>query len=465
MRWRPTHARVHGIAVLLGFAVGFAAWIGVFASQFGMPSLSSRWTWELLQKKQAIADRAQGPKLVVAGGSSALFGIRAEQLGRELGVPAYNMATYAALGLPYMLHRIEGMVRPGDTVILSLEYELYYHDPFPPQVDFLSAHDPAYFEQLPILKQLNGIFRIDLGRAISPWVADPSVASPRNPLSAYEAKDQLNAVGDALGNNAVLKNEGSRALVDSLPAIPVDVKPPNEREIEAFAAWAREHRIKVLATHPSLIDFGPSWKTPQLRRAMEAIDQLHSRIGMPFVDRWEDVLYPRPFFFDTIYHLDSVAASIRTRALMARVRSHIDRSKAWAPLSPADPPNNPLAELAQNFAGWEPLTGFGMVEGPYPQWNLGPVIWAWSPRSEFVVRSDVAGLARFSASLRGSHAGQRTELWAKGARLSAVEFEDDKDFRDWTAEVKLSAGENRFVLLHSNGGYLSSLIRRMRIDR
>lgn len=456
--------RAHAAALLTGVLLAAGAWAGLFIAQFGRPTLSTRWAFELLQAKDAISRATPGRRVIIAGGSGALFGIRAAQLEHALGVPVINMATYAGLGLPYLLHRLQAQARPGDVIVLSLEYELYSREPDSVQVDYLSGRDPAYFRAMPVLDQVTGALRMDVGRALGPRLEERRASPPRNPLNVYEAPRHLDEVGDTLGNNAVLKNKALRDEVALLTPFEFSLGAKNERMLSEFSAWARAHEIRVLASHPNVIDFGGSWRAPKTVAAVRAIDDFHQRVGMPFLDEYVDTLYPRADFFDTAYHLDSVAARMRTDALVPRIASHLDRTTPWGMIETLAEPDHPLAELAKNFSGWEPMTGFGLVEGPYPQWKLGAVIWSNGTRSELVVRTDRASAARFAASIRGSAPGQRTELIVNGESVGSITFENDTDFRDWSAPVRLNAGDNHVELVHTGAKPQAALIKRMRFD-
>jgi hypothetical protein len=452
------------VAIALGFAIAAATWAALFAAQFGRPTLGTRWAYELLEAKDSISRAAAGRRVLIGGGSNALFGIRADRLQHALGVPVRNLATYAGLGLPYLLHRLKQQARSGDVILLSLEYELYSRQPDSVQVDYFSARDPAYFRSMPIATQVTGVLRMDVGRAIGPLLQSHYREPPRNPFSVYEAPQHLDEMGDTLGNNAVLKNDALRRQVDRLTPVDIKLGPDNAIILRDFAAWAQSKGIRVLATHPNTIDFGPAYRTREVERHLREIDGLHAEIGVAFLERWDETIFPASYFFDTVYHLDSMGAAIRTDALAARLRSHIGPSASWGPVIQPVRVDHPLARLARSFAGWEPLTGFGYLEGPYPQWDLNGAIWSEAPGSQMAVRVATAGKAHVMMSMRGSARGQRTELRVNGGIAGIFQFPDSDDFHEWATDIQLKAGENRLDFFHHGAQRQAVLIRALRVD-
>ena len=56
---------------------------------------------------------------------TANHGINAEEIERQTGFPTANFGTNAGLGPSIILHLTRKVCRPGDTVLLAFEYELY----------------------------------------------------------------------------------------------------------------------------------------------------------------------------------------------------------------------------------------------------------------------------------------------------------------------------------------------------
>jgi hypothetical protein len=92
-----------------------------------MPSLTAAgyWVREMIIVKRALADSSSSPRIVVLGGSSALFGIDARQVTAETGVFTMNMGLHAAMRMDRLLAVGEETARRGDIFVLALEHTFY----------------------------------------------------------------------------------------------------------------------------------------------------------------------------------------------------------------------------------------------------------------------------------------------------------------------------------------------------
>src|ERR1022692_1229931 len=86
------------VALLAGFLLMFGLLVGAFCLNLGVPSPSSRWAFELNQKKRHMADQAASPRLLLVGGSATLFGLSAKEIEAQTGCHTINLGTHAALG-------------------------------------------------------------------------------------------------------------------------------------------------------------------------------------------------------------------------------------------------------------------------------------------------------------------------------------------------------------------------------
>ena len=83
------------------------------------------WVHHLFLRKEAALQLApSGPRVLIVGGSGCLFSLDAAVLERELEQPVINLCSHAGVGLEYMLARARRHARPGDTVLLALEYRV-----------------------------------------------------------------------------------------------------------------------------------------------------------------------------------------------------------------------------------------------------------------------------------------------------------------------------------------------------
>ena len=112
------------LALVGGFILSIAFFVGCLYTLAGVPTESTHYDYDITQRKQLLAAERPGHRLLVVGGSSALFGINAQLIEKETGHPTVNMGTLLGLNLDYRFYLIKKIARPGDTILLACEYEL-----------------------------------------------------------------------------------------------------------------------------------------------------------------------------------------------------------------------------------------------------------------------------------------------------------------------------------------------------
>ncbi len=305
----------------LGLGLMFALAVSAFLLNLGAPTDASGWACEILRKKEAAAAEAGSPKLLIAGGSASLFGISARELERQCGIRAVNLGSHAALGTDYLLHVARQCARPGDTVLLVLEYELYYHGRVEARwadklfLDYLVARAPDYFWSLTPREQWN-VFMLMPGDRLIRGLKQrfrrpraPAYGGVYNPAFINRWGDQTNHPDhDKPANRSGITN------VVSVLSGRLREPPAGLPVIARFCQWAREHGVRVLATYPNLAD-RPEYESDSARRFIASLEDFYRAQDVPVIGRYTDFIYPADDFFDTMYHLTEEAAVARTRRL------------------------------------------------------------------------------------------------------------------------------------------------------
>ena len=78
--------------------------------------------------KHALLDATPVARIILVGGSNLTFGMDSPRLSAALERPVVNLSLHAALGLPFLLAEALAVARPGDVVVVSLEYEHFQFD-------------------------------------------------------------------------------------------------------------------------------------------------------------------------------------------------------------------------------------------------------------------------------------------------------------------------------------------------
>jgi hypothetical protein len=321
------------VALLAGFLLMFGLLVGAFCLNLGVPSPSSRWAFELNQKKRHMADQAASPRLLLVGGSATLFGLSAKEIEAQTGCHTINLGTHAALGTSYILRLAEQTARPGDTVLLVLEYELYTYGKLNQAwadkilVDYIVSRDPAFFHGLSIPEQWNLFMLTPISRLVDGLKnrRRPEIPFDDSGFGVYSVR-HLNKWGDLTGHTSAhrLAQRESILKLKSVLGRGLPEHPEGFTAIASFCRWAQTNRIRVLATFPNICD-QPEYHSPAAQHSIKIIEDFFARLGVPVVGEYTDAILPEEELLDTIYHPTEEAALARTQRLIPKLNAALKR--------------------------------------------------------------------------------------------------------------------------------------------
>lgn len=323
------------------FGVLIAAWFGIVIAISGVPTVSSGPTCALLSEKQRIAkmlaEASDHPRLFLVSGSSTHFGLSAETIEKALGIPTVNYGSHAEMRLSVMLVEIRHLVRPGDIVLLSPEYERYTASRLTQVlIDYLFACGTKTLQALPWTKQIEATFKLSPTRAITGIAAlfgfddiAERFAYINLPLPSgerYEGDVSIGPRGDAIINLPSAVTSQYRRRVREAPPAPLIFNAVSEdvEAIGAFAAWAKNNEIRVIATWPNTVNF-TVYRTAKAHDFFDQIREFYRSHGIPIIGTPESVLFETDAFFDHEYHLHQIAVIDRTKALIPLLRTVLEQ--------------------------------------------------------------------------------------------------------------------------------------------
>ncbi len=318
----------------VGFLVLLAIWCGLFAAAIGLyDKFGDRTIAAWYQIKREAVDAAAGkPKIVLAGGSNVLYGLRAAEIGRMLGVPCVNYGVHAALPLDYLLSSWKQALDCGDLLVLSLEWQFLRRRPDEINevfAGYLLGGDPRYFLKLPLAAQAALVFGASPRRLLLPlFVSRRENAEMQNVCYEWNAAYYVDRHGDYLRNppergdaNNVRKLLGLR--VGQVVAPPGKKDDPNEeaawQKIGEFAEWAAKKGVRIVYAAPALLS-RPEFSAAKYRKRFAAAEAHYAALGILVVSPQRRNLYPPELMFDSVYHLNSEGAALRSRQLAEALR-------------------------------------------------------------------------------------------------------------------------------------------------
>ena len=278
--------------------------------------------------KRALAESAPAPRVVLVGGSNLAFGVDSVELGRALGRRPVNLGLHGGLGDAFILNQAASVVRPGDLVILSLEYGA-----LPPTavLNDLLYQEPAAAVHLDAAGR-----RLAADTALDYFVLRARGAARRLLLSLFHQPAAVRPLYSAAGFDASGDFVAHRSLTldpgrELLGAIASETPPGKLDRAAAFADAVAAAGAALVVAYPPM----PQAAYEAHRANLVAWDRaLRDRLPVPFLNTPGEAALPEEMFFDTPYHLTGEGADRRTADLIARLRAS---GRAAAPRHAASP--------------------------------------------------------------------------------------------------------------------------------
>lgn len=294
------------------FALG---WITLIAGQLGKPFVNNLWVEGAYAQKLAQAEAIRQPKLVVVAGSNAMFGIHSPTLAQALGRPVINLGVNAGILSPYLLIYARQAVKPGDWVLLPLEYPLY-HDRFEVNQVFLEywlSHPVTYglnplrlarlLAETPLLRVVQGYQGVPAGFQVAGlYGAQHLDANGDQSLSAHAQRSEALFSG---ARDSAVQHYGAQASAfnGSWPMW------------QAFARDVRAAGGCAVFVPPAMLDRTAYHQDPMEAAFYEGLPSEAARHGLLYMGEPLAFMYPTDAFFDTNYHLTAEMRLMHTQRL------------------------------------------------------------------------------------------------------------------------------------------------------
>jgi hypothetical protein len=305
------------------------------------PVPAEYWVGEMIFIKKELVKAYKGKsKIIVAGGSSTLFGIDADYASKQLGMPVINFGLHAGLRLDKIFKEVNAVVERGDFLILTLEP--YYYDcavPFSAwQVNNIVGWDHEAWKDMNYLEKSRFISSVSPTLFASMLLTDfekkfyPSAVSDRlatmdqsKVLSRFNSRVisssfeysayQLDNLGD------MQQAEGSKFSGQSFDVKrPLHVCDGTKNNLMEFVNGMREKGVQVYFANTPYI--ASSVNMDEIEKGEAGFLEELSAVGV-MIDQRKDVFFDRKYFFNTDLHLNTEGRRLRTNAFIKAVRKNV----------------------------------------------------------------------------------------------------------------------------------------------
>lgn len=325
----------YGLGVLAGFVSAGAAYFGLI--HLAMDHLwVDQWVHNVLVAKRMALLQTDSPRTVAIGGSSGLFGVKAELLSRESGTRVINGATHAGIVTDYYLDLCRHHLRPGDSCLIHLEYTKWEIDNVTSWL-LEQAVSWGRLEQPPRILELTPARKLaamppETLAAAGLAALYPKALSPTSPVRIELPGGEVewlyggfspgvSAHGDLIFST-LAKSAARPEATAYIPTRPFNREAESVQRVEAFFAWAASRQIKVYVTFPATIQHEMAdFRKPEFRVWIDSMLEWLREHGAVPLGRPEDYAQPLEAFLDTHYHLTEEGRELHTRRILQQLQA------------------------------------------------------------------------------------------------------------------------------------------------
>jgi hypothetical protein len=305
------------------------------------PVPAEYWVGEMITiKKALVKDYAGKNKLIIAGGSSTLFGIDAESASKSLAMPVINFGLHAGLRLERILEIVGSVVEHGDLLVLPLEppyydcnsqlnsghvtniigwdHEAWKEMSYSEKLDFVSLVSPTLLSQMlvaEILKKLHPASISDRLNSLDSSLVLSRFRSRKAPSIFEYSAYNLNSHGD------IQRTEGSKFKGQGYDVnSPGHVCDKTAKMLSGFVGRMKKRGVRVYFANIPYIATKVDLDT--LRKGELNFLNEFIPIGC-FIDNRVDLIFDKKYFFNTDLHLNSEGRALRTDAFIKAILKNV----------------------------------------------------------------------------------------------------------------------------------------------
>lgn len=307
------------------FLICWIIFLLLVSFQIGFATSIPRAHHELYTLKSNIVNSIDERKLLIVSGSNSFYGISCKMVYEKTKFPCVNGGTTILEGIDYILYNARSWAKPGDTVLLPLEFLHYQYNGKPSQhiIQYTFAYDMNYFKQRDINTQISLVAGISLKNLFKNTLHRISKIG-RTTSNEIPYKHHINKYGDSTENQETL---------DSLDGLkPYNIDAPLQytegmKSIEKFVEWCRINNINVLATWPNTLYF-EKYDTAASQSFFNRIKEFYKSIEVPMLGNPKDFMYDKSLFYDAAYHLNTKGVRKRTQQLLDLLEPYLEEIKS-----------------------------------------------------------------------------------------------------------------------------------------
>ncbi len=310
----------------------FLVWAGVIAAEAGRATKMSQWVYDVYMKKESITKSIKGKKIVIVAGSNALFGVDSKMLQNAFGTKVVNFGVNAGVGLPLILYLAKRVIKPGDTVIMPLEYPLYSYNGKPGEqmIDYILSREPGFFWHLTPKEMFYIIWHTGIKRVWRGYT-DKSIEGVL--VGGVYGVKNVDSRGDQINSSLKYRTKDMEREVERLAKSPEHYGREFKssalgwRYLKEFGKWCKKRGVKLVLMPSALMRCKLYLEDNKERRFYSNLPKIARKKGFVYVGKPYEYMYNKDDFFNTNYHLIDSARKKRTLQIIKDLKKIIAESR------------------------------------------------------------------------------------------------------------------------------------------
>ncbi|MEP3654743.1 MAG: hypothetical protein ABJO36_07595 [Litorimonas sp.] len=286
-------------------------------------AIPATYKWFLLKE-------TPGPRIIFESGSNSHHAINTDAVGKALGRTAINIADNGGYALEDKLTRLETYARPGDVLVLPLEWTFYHREKLTDNyVDTLFNSNRDYYQSMPLNKRIARSLSLPPATVISKIKSSNSTAQTHIESPAQDLF--VSALTQPTGHQSRATSSGPGAGVaeqscDDYILGKAQIRQNLKLSKNVKPALARLKKLKARGINihfawPVLTGEGCLTAPAYVEDFRTEIEAVVNNAGFEFFGTPSQSLYSQAYQDDSPYHVITEAADIHTKQMIGFLKA------------------------------------------------------------------------------------------------------------------------------------------------
>lgn len=264
---------------------------------------------ETLKEEKESNANVEGNRIIFNSGSNTMYGVKTKEITKRIGIPTYNLAINAGLDIEYIILQSQSILRPGDIIILPLEYMMFDNETYGEHAfEYYMVHQKKDLLKHSLKRNIKYFF------AYSPYDRFADTFNAKSiKLGIFKYPNRLNDHGDMEGN---IGNNFKTENASPLPIQPFKKETAGLALIKEFRDWCEKKDILLIVTYPNAIDLMEYKNNPNYVQYFASLEKYFMDNNIETIGHPEDSFLEEEYFYNTHYHLNQKGMTVRTNNMI-----------------------------------------------------------------------------------------------------------------------------------------------------